>query len=328
MRPAPTLQDLYRDIVPDLGGVEDAIVSALRSEKPEIAEMAVHASGHGGKRMRPAMVLLVARAAGGLVPNHVSLAAVVEMIHLATLVHDDVIDEADLRRRRRTIKALWNPHDAVLLGDIIFARAIRILASMEDARSLITLTSALGTVCEGEILQNRRSHDPTLAEETYYEVIDAKTAELYARGCELASHLAGGTEEASSAFGAFGRELGVAFQITDDCLDLVGTEAEVGKSLGTDLVGGKMTLPLIMLRARLEGDARESFDRVISEGVVSPEDITAIADLLRVHGVLDDALDRAREHVATGVAGLSGHVSDEAYATLEAIGAFVLSRTL
>ena len=144
----------------------------------------------------------------------------------------------------------------------------------------------------------------------------------------FAAHLAGGTEEASFAFGAFGRELGVAFQITDDCLDLVGTEAEVGKSLGTDLLGGKMTLPLIMLRSRLEGAPRQSFDRVISEGVVSPDDITAIADLLRVHGVVDDALARAREHVATGVAGLSGYVSDEAYVTLEAIGAFVLSRTL
>jgi octaprenyl-diphosphate synthase len=328
MRPAPTLQDLYRDIVPDLGGVEDVIVHALQSEKPEIAGMTVHASGHGGKRMRPAIVLLVARAAGDLVPNHVSLAAVVEMIHLATLVHDDVIDEADLRRRRRTIKALWNPHDAVLLGDIIFARAIRVLASMGDTRSLVTLTSALGTVCEGEILQNRRSHDPGLTEETYYAVIDAKTAELYARGCELAAHLAGANEDAIRAFGAFGRELGAAFQITDDCLDLVGTEAEVGKSLGTDLVGGKMTLPLILLRARIEGTPRETFDRVIAEGVVSPDDVSAIAALLRSHGVLDDALDRARGHVATGVAGLRGHVSDEAYATLEAIGAFVLSRSL
>ena len=165
MRPVSTLQDLYRDIAPDLGDVEAEIRGALVCGKPEIAEMTEHAGGHGGKRMRPAMVLLVARAAGTFVPRHVPLAAVVELIHLATLVHDDVIDNAEMRRRRRTVQALWNRHDAVLLGDIIFARAIRVLANMEDQRSLLTLTGALSTVCEGEILQNRRSHDPRLSEE-------------------------------------------------------------------------------------------------------------------------------------------------------------------
>lgn len=328
MRPAPTLQDLYRDIAPDLGDVESTIREALHSEKPEIAEMTEHAGGHGGKRMRPAMVLLVARAAGTFVPNHVPLAAVVELIHLATLVHDDVIDGADMRRRRRTVQALFNRHDAVLLGDIIFARAIRVLAAMEDRRSLDTLTRALSTVCEGEILQNRRSHDPNLPEDVYYAIIDAKTAELYARGCELAAHLGGASSEAVDAFGTFGRELGLAFQITDDCLDLVGTEDEVGKSLGTDLQGGKMTLPLIMLRDRISGAARDNFDRVITEGVIARDDIDAISDLLRTHGVLDDALARARGHVTQGIEALRGHVSGEAFQTLEAVGAFVLSRTL
>ncbi len=328
MRPAPTLQNLYRDIVPDLGGVEDRILRALDSEKPEIAELAAHANGAGGKRMRPAMVLLVARAAGRLTDQHVSLAAVVEMIHLATLVHDDVIDQADLRHRNRTVRALWNPRDAVLLGDIIFARAIRLLASMGDPRSLTTLTDALSVVCEGEILQNRRAHDPELSEQVYYEVIDAKTAELYARGCELAAHLAGATPEGISAFETFGRELGLAFQVTDDCLDLIGEEAEVGKSLGTDLTGGKMTLPLILLRGRLEGEPRRLFDRVISEGVASPEDVTVMAELLRSHGVVAEALERARSHIAAATEAVRGHASQQDLAILEAIGEFVLSRSL
>jgi len=328
MRPVSTLQDLYRDIAPDLGDVEAEIRGALVCGKPEIAEMTEHAGGHGGKRMRPAMVLLVARAAGTFVPRHVPLAAVVELIHLATLVHDDVIDNAEMRRRRRTVQALWNRHDAVLLGDIIFARAIRVLANMEDQRSLLTLTGALSTVCEGEILQNRRSHDPRLSEEVYYSIIDAKTAELYARGCELAAHLAGASPQAVQAFATFGRELGLAFQITDDCLDLVGTEDEVGKSLGTDLEGGKMTLPLILLRERITGVPLQNFDRVITEGVIANDDIEAISDLLRTHGVLDEALARARSHVTRGIETLRAHVTDDAFQTLEAVGAFVLSRTL
>ncbi|MAG57279.1 MAG: hypothetical protein CMJ83_13380 [Planctomycetes bacterium] len=328
MSQSPTLQDLYRAITPDLAGVESEIVGALHSETPEIAEMAACASGHGGKRMRPAMVLLVARAAGAAVPAHTRLAAVVEMIHLATLVHDDVIDDADLRRKRRTVKARWNRHDAVLLGDIIFARAIRLLASMSDERSMVTLTSALSTVCEGEILQNRRSHDPTLSEATYYRIIDAKTAELYARGCELAAWLANCDQGKVGAFGVFGRELGLAFQITDDVLDLVGDESEVGKSLGTDLVGGKMTLPLILLRQRLEDQPRGTFDRVITEGVVNEDDVFAIGDLLRRHQVLDDALTRARDHVNAGLSAVRAAVDDDAYAPLDALGGFVLSRTL
>jgi len=325
---SPPLQDLFKDIAPDLSGVESEIQQALESETPEIAEMAQWASAHGGKRMRPAMVFLVGRSAGGIAPGHTRLAAVVEMIHVATLVHDDVIDDADLRRRRRTVKAMFNRHDAVLLGDIIFARAIRVLAAMGDERCLDTLTAALSRVCEGEILQNRLSHDPELSEDVYYEVIDAKTAELYARGCELAAWLAQASAEAVEAFGIFGRELGLAFQITDDVLDLVGDETEVGKSLGTDLVGGKMTLPLILLRTRVHGDDRADLDRVITEGVAGPQDVARIDALLRGHDVLSDALARARSHVATALSTVRPVVDDGDFAPLEAVAAFVLSRTL
>jgi octaprenyl-diphosphate synthase len=329
MKQSPPLQDLYRDIRPDLQRVEEVIGGALiAGERPEIIEMAEHAMGLGGKRMRPAMVLLVARAAGRVDPRHVDLGAVVEMIHLATLVHDDIIDDAQMRRRKRTLQALWNRHDAVLLGDIIFARAIQVLAAMGDARCLVTLTSALSTVCEGEIVQNRRARDPKLSEEVYYDIIDAKTAELYARGCELAAHLAGADDGTTIAFRAFGRELGLAFQITDDCLDLVGDEAQVGKSLGTDVLGGKMTLPLLMLRRRLEGAAAIHFDRVVVDGPTGPADVEILIGRLRDHGVLDEAMERARGHVDAGLDAVRSCVSAESLPPLEAVASFVLTRSL
>lgn len=322
-----SLNDLYRDITPELTGVESEMQEALASDRAVIAEMTDHAYGYGGKRLRPAMVLMVGRTVGTVTQRHLRLGAVVEMIHLATLVHDDIIDGASMRRRRETANRVWSNHDAVLLGDIMFSRAINLLARMGDSRCLTTLTMAVSTLCEGEILQNRHRHNVELTEDEYYEIIEAKTAALYAAGCELAASLAGASAETIEAFRVYGRELGLAFQIIDDCLDLVGEEESMGKSLGTDVKTGKMTLPLIMLRD-LPGPApRALLQKVIGGESSDPADVQAVMAALKEHALVDRALARARQHVNEALAVVRGAVSPESLPPLEAAAAFVLSRT-
>ena len=320
------LQSLYGRVTGDLERVEALIQESLHATEPAVARMADHASGRGGKRMRPAMALLVADAAGQRRPIHRQLGAVVEMIHLATLVHDDVIDGASIRRARGTVNALWSNHDAVLLGDIIFARAIHLLARMGDQKSLLDLTVAVSRLCEGEILQNSRRGDVELDEDTYYKVIDQKTAELYRSGCELAAHLAGADADRTQAFGTFGRELGHAFQIIDDCLDLSGEEDVVGKSLGTDLGGGKMTLPLIFLRERSPTEGAECLREVVGQGSSDAAQWSRINELLEETGALVSARERALTHVQTALDAVQAHVDADAFSILGAIGAFVASR--
>jgi octaprenyl-diphosphate synthase len=326
----PLLETIYREIGADLELVEDRMREVLASERLEIAEMVSHASSYGGKRLRPALVLLTARSVGETVSSrHRELATVVELVHLATLVHDDIIDGAALRRGAATANARWSNYEAVLLGDIIFSRAINLLSQMGDRRALMALTAAVSTLCEGEILQNRHRHDVALGEEAYYDIIGAKTGALFGTGCELAAYLSGASVATTAAFSDYGLQLGLAFQIIDDCLDLTGNEMEVGKSLGTDLDAGKMTLPLILLRDRLPSERRGWFERVMgSPAAPSPADATKLRSLLREYGTVEESIDRARGHVEAALAGIRHAVPPELGVNLEAVADFVLGRRL
>lgn len=328
MNQPPLLEDLYRAISTDMAAVEEEIRRALHTPRSEVAEMCSHLSRYGGKRLRPALVFLTARAAGAesATARHRQLAAVVELVHMATLVHDDVIDEAELRRSNPTVSARWSNYEAVLLGDVVFARAINLLGRMGDPRSLQTLTGAVSTLCEGEILQNRHRHDFQVSEETYSGIIEAKTAVLFAAACELAAWLAGCTEDVCLAFRCFGTELGKAFQIADDCLDLTGEESRVGKSLGTDVRLGKMTLPLILLRDGGDTGARTLVRRVIQAAEADEEDRALMQHVLRREGALDQALERARAHTSRGLEAVRGSVPPEGLEVLEAVAAFVFRR--
>jgi octaprenyl-diphosphate synthase len=317
---------LYQSIAPRLALVEREIAETLDCPQPEIASLLEVSGRYGGKRMRPALVLLVASELGCADERHVRLAAVTELIHLATLVHDDVIDEADLRRNVQTVNAANGNYEAVLLGDIIFARAIHLLARLGDRRSLLVLTRAVSTLCEGEILQNRHRRDPELTESTYYSVIGGKTAELYAAGAGLAAHVAAASEGVVEAFSLFGEKLGLAFQIIDDCLDITGDEREVGKSLGTDLRNGKVTLPVILLREAGGEDERALVRKVFSADC----DAASSAQLRRrlvEDGFIRAAAKVARSHVDEGLSALRRAVGRPLPA-MEAIGQYVLERSL
>jgi octaprenyl-diphosphate synthase len=324
-QPEGTLERIYVGVAPEIARVDAEIAASLKADRPEIAAMIGHVSRYSGKKLRPALVMLIGRALGRLGPAHYKLGAVVEMIHLATLIHDDVIDGAEMRRRDATVNARWSNYDAVLLGDVLFSRAINLLAKIGDARCLDTLTRATSTLCEGEILQNRHRHDMGVSEGLYYEIIREKTAVLYAAGCELAAHLSGAPAETVKVCGTFGLELGCAFQIIDDCLDLFGDEAEVGKSLGTDLEGGKVTLPVILAFASIGDAARlkiASRLKDLDAGAVRAE----FRQLVQGSGALDEAMQRARAHAERAKAAIRTVLDGRGVADFDAIADFVVTR--
>jgi octaprenyl-diphosphate synthase len=232
---------IYGPIENELADVEQLLRAELRSDYPSVDELVRYGCLLGGKRMRPALLLLVAKATGKIAPAHITLGAVVEMIHTATLVHDDVLDEADTRRHLATVNARWDVKSSVLLGDFLFTHAFYLASTLDSTWACRQIGRATNLVCEGELRQKGCRGDFDLGEAEYVEIISAKTAELCACSCQLGAHYAGASVEAVAAMTGFGRDLGVAFQIIDDILDLLGT----GKSLGTDLEQQKPTLPII-----------------------------------------------------------------------------------
>lgn len=290
----PTL-DLYGPIASDLEEVERILHRTLKSRYAAVAQVVEHVRHYRGKRLRPVLLLLTARACGRLTPAHPVLGAVVEMIHTATLVHDDVLDGATVRRHVPTVNARWDNQTSVLLGDYLFTHAFH-LASSVDVRACQLIGQATNRVCEGELCQGLEQGNLDLSEEMYFDIIDGKTAELIACCCQLGALFSGAAPEVVAGLTRFGRYVGQAFQIADDLLDLVGEEHKTGKSLGTDLAQQKMTLPVIHLLAR-SGDYRAAQARqVLSQP--SPGQRELLRECLREAGSLDYARRQAESLTA------------------------------
>ncbi len=241
------LRTLYGPIQSQLDAFEDRLRKELSSRFPFVDRLVKHGFRLGGKRLRPALVLLSGQACGELTSTHVLLSTIVEMIHTATLIHDDVLDEATIRRHLDTVNARWDNEASVLLGDYLLADALRLVGSVETSFACKMIGEASRVMCEGELRQVECRGNYELGEEDYLGIIRGKTAALCGCCCRLGAHYAGADRSTEEALARFGSHLGVAFQITDDLLDLLGDEAVTGKSLGTDLVKEKPTLPLIRL---------------------------------------------------------------------------------
>lgn len=254
-----TLAMLYSSVASELRRVDARLADELHSNHAKADEVIRHGIRLSGKRLRPALLLLAGQAVGRLRDEHITLAAVVEMIHTATLVHDDVLDEAAIRRHEDTVNARWNNETSVLLGDFLFTHAFYLASTTESTYACRTIGRATNIVCDGELRQTLSSGDVNLSEDDYLSIVEAKTAELCACSCALGAYYAGGDEETVARVASFGRNLGIAFQIADDLLDLEGNESATGKSLGTDLAKRKMTLPLIHARDTLDATERKKF---------------------------------------------------------------------
>ena len=249
-----------------------------------------------GKRLRAALALLTGAATGGIRPEHVDLGTIVELIHLASLVHDDIMDRAPTRRGRATAHAKWGPEVAVLLGDALFAHALKLCTNYDSTHLARRIATASTDVCQGEILQTQRQFDLNLSILDYLKIIRLKTAALFSVSSELGAHLSGCTDAVCKKMADYGELLGIAYQIYDDCLDLIGRDDAAGKTLGTDLIKGKLTLPVLLHLERTSGERHESARAAILHGTET-ERIALICDLHH-SGAFHDALAAVEKHLA------------------------------
>ena len=259
------LSTLYASIAPELAEAERIFAEELGSRHGFVQQLVDHCADFKGKRLRPALLLLTARACGQISADHPVLAAVVEMIHTATLVHDDILDESTVRRHAATVNAEWGTESAVLMGDYLFTHAFHLAASLDTTWACRAIGHATNLVCEGEMQQVHHRGNLDLDEDAYFAIIRGKTAELIAVSCQLGARYAGATEATVRALEEFGRDLGVAFQIADDVLDLMGEERATGKSLGTDLDKQKLTLPLIRALTVAEPEASHRLAALLAD---------------------------------------------------------------
>ena len=253
-------------IAADMQAVDAAIRTQLYSDVPLVSQIADYIISAGGKRIRPALVLLMAKAWDYQGTEHHKLAAVIEFIHTATLLHDDVVDESELRRGRQTANAMFGNAASVLVGDFVYSRAFQMMVSVNNMRIMQILADATNVIAEGEVLQLMNMHDPDVTEERYLQVIRSKTAKLFEAATELGSLIAGASEKEIAAAAEYGRSLGTAFQLIDDVLDYSGNAQDIGKNVGDDLREGKPTLPLIYLLQHGTAQQRELVRACIAEG--------------------------------------------------------------
>jgi octaprenyl-diphosphate synthase len=315
---------LYAPIASELAAAEELLRGELTSDDPFVDGLVKHAFRLGGKRLRPALVLLSGKATGAINQQHIVLAAVLEMIHTATLVHDDVLDEASLRRHRETINARSDNEASVLVGDFLFTHAFYLASSLETTYGCRVIGRSTNIVCAGELRQINSRGNFALSEDEYLSIIDAKTAELCACCCQLGAHYAGGSEALQQSLERYGRNLGIAFQIADDLLDLVGDEVSMGKSLGTDLEKQKLTLPLIRLLAQSSPAEREEIRELLSSR--SREDRSQIAVWLERGDAMQYARDKARHYADLARAEALALPASEARDVLVALSELVISR--
>lgn len=315
---------VFASIAPDLAEVERILQESLTSPRPGIDRLLRHLQHYRGKRLRPALLLLTAQACGQVNASHHLLGAVVEMIHTATLVHDDVLDSAIVRRHVATINANWGNQASILLGDYLFTHAFHLASTLDDAHACRIIGEATNRVCAGELHQVVERGNLELSEDAYLEIIDAKTAELTSCCCRLGALYSGVAEETVESLARYGRWLGLAFQIADDLLDLVGKEDTAGKSLGTDLDQQKLTLPLIRLlkRASFEQATR------VRQVLCSPENHKReqLQPDLQASGALTYARRRAEDFARRACAELQCLPPSPARMILESLGDKVVHR--
>jgi octaprenyl-diphosphate synthase len=277
--------NIAQSIAADVEAVNTVIRQRLHSEVSLVHQIAEYIISAGGKRIRPTLVLLVANAYGYKGTAHHELAAVVEFIHTATLLHDDVVDESSMRRGRQTANALFGNAASVLVGDFLYSRSFQMMVGLNNMRVMQILSDATNVIAEGEVLQLLNMHDPDVSQEAYLKVIRSKTAKLFEAAAQLGALISGATDAEIDAAGEYGRSLGTAFQLIDDVLDYAGDAAAIGKNVGDDLREGKPTLPLIYLMENGTPEQRELVRNCIEQG--DEQNFEAILAAITTSGALD-----------------------------------------
>ena len=311
-------------IASDMSEVDKVISMRLDSGVPLVGEVARYIIAAGGKRLRPALLLLMCGALGYQGAQHFNLVAVVEFIHTATLLHDDVVDDSTLRRGRPTANESFGNPASVLVGDFLYSRAFQMMVQTQNMRVMEILAEATNIIAEGEVQQLMNMHDASLDEAGYLKVIRSKTAKLFEASARLGAILTNSPHETEEACATYGRSLGTAFQVIDDVLDYDGNAAEMGKNLGDDLREGKATLPLILAMQRGTGEQRLVIQNAIEHGAT--EELDTIIQIVRSTGALAGARAAAAQEAETAIAAISAFPSNEHTAALVQLAANLLGR--
>jgi len=308
----------------DMSAVNDLIYRRLQSEVVLINQLGNYIVNSGGKRLRPMLVLLSARACGYHDRMHVHLAAIIEFIHTATLLHDDVVDASELRRGQETANALWGNEASVLVGDFLYSRAFEMMVEVDDMRVMEILSHATNTIAEGEVLQLLNCHDADTTEARYMEVIQSKTAKLFEAASQLGAVLAGLSPAQEGAMANYGMHLGTAFQLIDDVLDYSASSTEMGKNVGDDLAEGKPTLPLIYAMHNGSKTQATLIRKAIEEGGL--EKIDAVLEAIESTGAIAYTDAIARREADSAMASLGGLPDSEFRDALTALAEFSVQR--
>jgi octaprenyl-diphosphate synthase len=294
----PGIGALIELVAADMEKVNAAILSRTGSEVAMIPEVANHLIASGGKRLRPMLTVAMAQLVGYAGEGHVKLAAAVEFMHTATLLHDDVVDESEMRRGRLAARLLWGNEASVLVGDFLLGQAFKMMVEVGSLRALDILSSAAAVIAEGEVMQLAAAKNTATTEDEYLSVIRAKTAELFAAACEVGPALGGRSKDEQSACRSFGMNLGIAFQLVDDALDYGGKAAKLGKNVGDDFREGKITLPVVLSFRRGSEEERKFWRRALEDGDSTDADLEYAVHLMATHRALEDTIQRARHYGA------------------------------
>jgi octaprenyl-diphosphate synthase len=295
---SPSIALLIKLVAADMERVNTTILSRTGSEVTMIPEIAQHLIESGGKRLRPMLTLAMAQMAGYGGDGHVKLAAAVEFMHTATLLHDDVVDESEMRRGRLAARMLWGNEASVLVGDFLLGQAFKMMVEVGSLRSLEILSTAAAIIAEGEVMQLAAAKNTATTEDEYLSVIRGKTAELFAAACEVGPALGARPKAEQSACRSFGMNLGIAFQLVDDALDYGGKAAKLGKNVGDDFREGKITLPVVLSFRRGSESERTFWRRALEDGDATETDLEHAIGLMTKHRALEDTIQRARHYGA------------------------------
>jgi len=322
----PSLDALMALVATDMNGVNAVILERMQSKVALIPELAGHLIAGGGKRMRPMLTLASGALLGYPGTRHHKLAAAVEFIHTATLLHDDVVDGSGMRRGKRTANLIWGNPASVLVGDFLFSRAFELMVEDGSLKVLRILSHASAVIAEGEVNQLTAQRQIDTDEEHYLDIISAKTAALFAAACRVSPVVAEASEDSELALECYGKNLGIAFQLTDDVIDYSSDEATMGKDSGDDFRDGKMTLPVILAYARGTGADRDFWRAAIGGERVSDEDLAHAVKLLRSTEALADTIDRARQYSRRAIDALVKFAPSKAKSALVEAAEFAISR--
>ncbi|MEI8274789.1 MAG: polyprenyl synthetase family protein [Hyphomicrobiales bacterium] len=321
-----SIERLTRLVAPDMERVNTAILARTGSDVTMIPEVANHLISSGGKRLRPMLTLAMARLSGYSGDGHIKLSAAVEFMHTATLLHDDVVDQSDMRRGKQAARMLWGNEASVLVGDFLLGQAFKMMVEVGSLQALDILSSAAAVIAEGEVMQLGAAKNTATNEDEYLAVIRAKTAELFAAACEVGPVLAGKDKSEIAACRSYGMNLGIAFQLIDDALDYGGKSAKLGKNVGDDFREGKITLPVVLSFRRGSDSERAFWNRTLGKGEVNDGDLDTAMGLMAKHHAIEDTVGRARHYGAIATDALALVPASEIKTALEETVAFCIAR--